>query len=87
MPDRFSGRKAGSRSAAFGTVIHIFRLQAEISRKVLSETMGLTRNTVLNWEAGKYRPESNLISGLCEELHMPVTELFGLQRDAPLQFV
>lgn len=59
------------------------RKQAHLSQKELGEKMGVTRNTVVNWEAGKYRPDAGLFPQLCAVLNISLNELFGLDPAAP----
>ena len=40
--------------------------------------MNVTRNTVINWEADKYRPDADLFPELCSILNISINELFGL---------
>ena len=58
--------------------IRACRKKAGISQKELGELMGVTRNTVINWEAGKYRPDADLFPKLCSTLHISPNELFGM---------
>ncbi len=67
-----------------GEQIKTYRRQANLSQKDLGEKMGVSRNTVINWEAGKYRPDADLFPKLCSILNITLNELFGLSPAAPL---
>ena len=60
------------------------RKQAGLSQKELGEKLGVTRNTVINWEAGKYRPDADLFPQLCAALQISLNELFGMNPAAQL---
>lgn len=67
-----------------GDQIRIYRRRAGLSQKELGEQMNVSRNTVINWEAGKYRPDADLFPKLCSVLNISLNELFGLSPAAPL---
>lgn len=67
-----------------GEQIRIYRRQAHLSQKELGEQMNVSRNTVINWEAGKYRPDADLFPKLCSVLHISLNELFGLSPAASI---
>ncbi len=67
-----------ARAQEFGKTLTRLRMAAELSRTVLAERAGLSRNTILNIEEGKNNPTPATIARL-----MAVTEL-GLSRaDVP----
>ena len=47
-------------AVSLGEQIRRFRKQVGLSQKELAEMTHVTRNTVINWEAGKYRPDPDL---------------------------
>ena len=59
--------------------IRKYRKAAKISQQHLAEQMHVTRNSVINWEAGKYRPDADLFPKLCQILGITLNDLFGLQ--------
>ena len=91
----FSGRKlhapeysAQADKEAHGTfppkvpmaeMIKKYRKEAKISQQVLADALGVTRNTVINWEAGKYRPDADLFPPLCSLLGITLNDLFGIE--------
>ncbi|HAE44618.1 MAG TPA: hypothetical protein DCG37_03320 [Lachnospiraceae bacterium] len=56
-----------------------YRKAAKISQQSLADQMNVTRNSVINWESGKYRPDADLFPKLCNILGITMTDLFGLQ--------
>jgi len=79
-----SSRTAGSYEAVpekipMGEQIRKYRKAARISQQSLAEQMNVTRNSVINWEAGKYRPDADLFPKLCHILGISLNDLFGLQ--------
>ncbi len=56
--------------------IRIYRKKAGISQQDLGEMLGVTRNTVVNWEGGKYRPDIDLLLPLCDIFGITLYELF-----------
>ena len=63
---------------AFGERIKVFRKEAGYSQKEIAEKMKVTRNTVINWEAGKYKPDADLFPALCDILDITLNDLFGI---------
>lgn len=67
---------------SFGAVIQKYRNANGMNQPQLAEIMGVTRNTVTNWENDKSRPEIDAVRKLCTLLGIPLYELFGLSCDA-----
>ena len=59
-----------------GAVLRDARRRQGISQKDLALRLHVTRNTVINWEADKYRPDLELIPQLCELLALSPNALF-----------
>ena len=59
-------------------MIRKYRKKAGIPQKELAEKLGVTRNTVINWESGKYRPDADLFPPLCRLLGITLSDLFGI---------
>ena len=53
-----------------------------MSQPELAGLMGLSRNTITNWENDKSRPEIDSIRKLCSLLGIPLYELFGLSDES-----
>lgn len=62
----------------FGEVIKKYRNLSGISQTSLAEMMETSRNTIINWESDKSRPDINNIRELCLLLGIPLSELFNL---------
>ena len=64
---------------AFGQRIRRFRKEAGLSQKDIADFLDVTRNTVVNWEAGRYRPDADLFPPLCDFLGITLNDLFGIR--------
>ena len=71
-------------SVKIGAVLKEARKNARISQKDLAEMMNVTRNTVINWEADKNKPDYDTIPELCAILGISLNDLFGMQKDTAL---
>ncbi len=58
--------------------IRKYRKAAKISQQSLADQLNVTRNTVINWESGKYRPDADLFPKLCSLLDITLNDLFGI---------
>ena len=65
----------------FGALLKEKRKKARISQKDFAEMMNVTRNTIINWEADKSKPDYSLIPELCSLLGIGLYELFRMQQD------
>ena len=61
----------------FGSILREQRNKARLSQQALAELMNVSRNTVINWEADKNRPDYEVLPRLCEVLGLSLGELFG----------
>lgn len=50
-----------------------------IGQKALAAGIGVTSNSVSNWENGRSRPDVNLLPGICDALHITFYDLFNLK--------
>lgn len=64
--------------SGYGAVIKKYRVKAELSQRELAERLSVTRNTVINWEAEKSQPDMLYLRQLCEDLCIPMPELFDI---------
>jgi hypothetical protein len=64
-------------SLEFGEVIQKYRKKAQLNQPDLAEMLGVSRNTVTNWETGKNKPDIDLTIKLCQLLGIPANELLG----------
>ena len=58
--------------------VRYYRELAGMEQKELAAKLGITGNSVSNWENGRSRPDINLIPQLCELLHVTLYELFAM---------
>ena len=56
-----------------------YRKEAKISQQSLAAQLNVTRNSVINWESGKYRPDADLFPALCKILGITLNDLFGIE--------
>ncbi len=62
----------------YGDLIHSRREALGIMQKELASALGVPPMYVTHWEAGRSRPDLNLIPALCKALDMSVAAFFGL---------
>lgn len=67
---------------SFGAVLRKYRSRHDMNQPKLAEILGVSRNTIINWEADKCRPDFDSIRELSTMLGIPLYELFGLTNDA-----
>ena len=59
--------------------IRYYRENADIEQKALAKIIGVTANSVSNWENGRSRPDIALIPGICQALGITLYELFDIK--------
>lgn len=62
----------------FGALLKERRKQAGLTQKDLADRMLVTRNTVINWETDKSKPDYSQIPVLCSVLNIRLHELFRM---------
>ncbi len=55
-----------------------YREALGMEQKALAELVGVTKNSISNWECGRSRPDVNLLPGICEALNITLYDLFSL---------
>ena len=65
----------------FGSILKEHRKKARISQKDFADMMHVTRNTIINWEADKSKPDYSLIPEVCSLLNIKLHELFRMQAE------
>ena len=65
----------------FGSLIKERRKKAKLSQKDFADMMHVTRNTIINWEADKSKPDYSLIPEVCSLLNIQIHELFHMQAE------
>ncbi len=73
-----------NRQVLFGQLIKERRSGARITQGDFAEMMHVTRNTVINWEADKSKPDYNLIPEICSILGIRLQELFQMEEKTTL---
>ena len=65
-----------------GPALKAARCRRNLSQEDLGAALGVTRNTVINWESERNKPDLDMLLRLCGVLHISVHDLFP--DDAPL---
>ena len=69
---------ADAKSIDLAERLRRFRLQANIAQPKLAEMIGVNRNSISNWEAGRRRPDMDLVPKVCEALGITLDQFFGI---------
>jgi len=64
--------------ARYGDTIRKYRIKKGLSQPQLANLLGVTKNAVPNWEAGRARPDTNYIPAICDILGISLYTFFGL---------
>lgn len=59
--------------------IRFYRDKRGIDQRDMAEQLGITSNSISNWETGRSRPDVNLLPAICEVLDITLNDLFGLE--------
>lgn len=59
--------------------IKYYRELMGMEQKELARLLGITGNSISNWEKGRSRPDINLIPDICKILHTTLYELFDME--------
>ncbi|MFI3225587.1 helix-turn-helix domain-containing protein [Streptococcus suis] len=62
-----------------GQLIHMERTKRQESQETLAKAIGVSRQTVLNWEKGRTLPDSASLVGIAQRYHLSFDQLIGLQ--------
>ena len=65
----------------FGSIIKEARKRTGYSQGDLAAIMGVHRQTIVNWETNKRKPDHDMIPWLCAELNLTTQELYGTKDD------
>ena len=63
--------------AHYGELIRGSRVRMGLSQRQLADRLGVHKNYIAHWEAGRARPDLNLVPGLCETLGISLAAFFG----------
>lgn len=61
----------------YGDLIHARRTHLGLSQAQLAQNLGVQKAYVTHWEAGRSRPDLNLIPALCRELGISIAAFFN----------
>ena len=64
--------------AHYGDLISEARHRANLTQQQLATALGISKNIVTHWEAGRVKPDLNLVPRLCRELHITLEDFFHL---------
>ncbi|WP_029186633.1 helix-turn-helix domain-containing protein [Streptococcus suis] len=62
-----------------GQLIHMERTKRQESQETLAKAIGVSRQTVLNWEKGRTLPDSTSLVSIAQRYHLSFDQLIGLQ--------
>ena len=62
--------------ARYGDLISEARRKVGMTQQQLANQLGTSKNIVTHWEAGRVKPDLNLIPELCQALHMTLESFF-----------
>ena len=65
----------------FGELIREYRRRSHLSQEQLGALVGIKKNAVGAWEAGRSRPDVASIPVLCKALGIPLHVFFGMAED------
>ena len=57
--------------------IRHYRIQRGIEQKAMGSLLGISGNTICNWENGRSRPDINLLPSICKVLDITLYQLLG----------
>ncbi len=66
----------------YGDVIRRFRTEKGLNQPQLAALIGVNKNAVSNWEAGRTRPDINTLPVLCAALGISISDFFGAEENA-----
>lgn len=80
---RKSGRPTTENPGEYAARIRAYRLAAGLSQPQLASMVGVTRNSVTNWESGARRPDMDIFKRICVALKVSADELLGIAQYDP----
>ena len=66
----------------YGDVIKEYRNRAGLSQSALARQLGVNKNSVTHWEAGRVKPDIRYLPQLCQALNITLESFFNLPYDA-----
>jgi putative transcriptional regulator len=70
----------GKKNSTLTNRIHVLRAETKMTQKDLAEKVGVTRQTILSIEKGKYTPSLTLGFEIAHVFGVAIEEVFHLQR-------
>ena len=64
--------------AHYGNTISEARRKADMTQQELGQILGINKNIVTHWEAGRVKPDLNLVPQLCDALHLTLEAFFQI---------
>ena len=58
--------------------IRYYREKQGIDQKTMASKLGITANSISNWENGRSRPDVNLLPAICKVLEISLLDLYGI---------
>ena len=62
--------------------IRYYREKNRLEQKEMAKLLGITGNSISNWETGRSRPDINLLPAICRILDISLYELFNIEQPA-----
>ncbi len=62
----------------YGDLISEARRKADMTQLQLAQQLGISKNIVTHWEAGRVKPDLNLIPQICRALHITLEDFFRM---------
>ena len=78
FPQTQAERNKMRNRAEFGDKIRAYIKACALSQPQLAEILGVTKNSITNWETGISRPELQMIPKLCQALSISADLFFGM---------
>ena len=78
MPEARENRPIAFNKLHYGEIIRSNRLKAGLTQLQLALMIGVQKNYVTHWEAGRARPDLNIIPALCDALKISIPSFFGV---------
>lgn len=72
------GRPSVENPGEYAARIRAFRIAAGLNQPQLASIVGVTKNSVTNWESGIRRPDLGILKKICAALHVSADELLGI---------
>ena len=78
LPDARGGKTAVFNKVHYGDLIRSCRKKEDLTQADLADKLGIPKTYVGHWEAGRSRPDLNLIPELCNALGISLSCFFGV---------